>query len=146
MTWISGELLLRQGAVFRMMHQFKDEGEKYRYFIVLNIDPQSDKLIILTTTTTQYLRRQQAHGKDAESVLVGIHPSEYPDIERFCVVDCRSCRSYEKEDLIKNMEKQGVIFKNPLPDSILSRITSSISRDKTLPASIKRLIVKEERE
>lgn len=141
MNWIPNELRLCHGAVFRMRHQFKDEGEKYRYFIVLNQTPSTDKLVVLTTTTTQIERLERVYGAKAESHLIYIHPNDYPDVERFCVVDCRAIHCQEKEELIAAMHERQFEFKALLPDNILAKIIKSISLDKTIPPSIKSLVV-----
>ncbi len=144
MSWLPPELQLRRGAIFRLMHQYRAEGEKYRFFIVLNHDPQSDRLIILTTTTTQLHRLEREYGAGDDAPLVYIHHSDYPDIERFCVVDCRALDKWEKNDLITALKMREHAFLTPLPDHLLEKIVEKIAGDKTIPSSIKCLVVKPE--
>ncbi len=144
MNWLPAELQLRRGAVFRMMHQYRAEGEKYRFFIVLNHDPQSDRLIILTTTTTQLERLEREYGTGDAAPLVYIHHSDYPDIERFCVVDCHALDLREKSILASQLQSRDHQFLRPLPDHLLEKIVDKIAIDKTIPASVKCLIVKPE--
>ena len=141
MSCVQNELLLRQGAVFRMWHEYKNEGQKYRYFIILNRDPQSDKMIVITTTTTQLEKLERKHRDQANPPLVYIHPSEYQDVKEFCVVDCQALKSYKKDELLADMEKREGKFLNLLPETILHKIIKIIDRDTTLPPSIKTLIV-----
>lgn len=144
MSWLPNDLQLRQGAVFRMMRQYNTEGEKYRFFIVLNFDPQSDKIIMLTTTTTQLEKLEHRYGSGDNTPLVYIHHSDYADIERFCAVDCSAVESWEKTSLLTAIQKKGGAFQSPLPDLLLEKIIGKITVNKTIAPSIKCLIVKRE--
>jgi hypothetical protein len=143
MTLIPDELMLRQGAIFRMIHEFSDEGEKYRFFIVLNYNPQSDILVILTSTTTQLAKLERRYRNEALSPLIYIHPNECAAFTELCAVDCKALITKEKSALLSTMKAKRHEFVDTLPDSKLHEIHAYISQAPDIPYSLKSLIVED---
>ncbi len=135
------EMMLRQGAIFRMSHEFDGEGEKYRFFIVLNHSPQSDILIVLTSTTTQLAKLERRYQKEARSPLIYIHPNECAAFTELCVVNCKALIKEEKAALLANMGKRRHEFVGSLPEAKLQEIQACIAQAADIPYSVKSLII-----
>jgi hypothetical protein len=143
MNPVPDAIMLRQGAIFRMTHEFGGEGEKYRFFIVLNHDPQSDKIIVLATTTTQRAKLERLYRKEKQSPLVYIHPNECEAVTEFCVINCKSPISMGKDELLSNFRVKRHEFVGRLPDSKLQEIHAYIAQAQNIPYSLKCLIIKQ---
>ena len=141
MTMIPDEQMLRQGAIFRKMHQFQNEGEKYRFFIVMNFDPKSDKVIILTTTTTQYQSLERRYKNATHSPLVYFHPNECSVFTRFCVINCMDLKVEGKDELLSTLETTQHEFVGMIPENKLQEILDYVIQAQDIPPSKKSLII-----
>lgn len=133
--------ILKQGGAFKASHEFRDEGQKERYFFVANRSPASDELIVLLTPTTQIDKRRRHHRERADLVLVAVGPSDYVDIARPSVIDCESPIRWPRA----TFEAQALAGKYKplpaLPTAIFVRILAAISESRTLSLMEKRLIL-----
>ena len=143
MNPFSDELMLRQGAIFRLMHEFDDEGEKYRFFIILNYNPQSDKIIVLVTTTTQLAKLERRYRKDRPSPLVYISPSDCDAFTERCVANCKVVEWRNRDDLLANMKRKRHKFVGSLPDAKLQEIHNYIAQAQSISLSLKALILEQ---
>ena len=97
---VSLRLTLRSGTVYYFEHRGLTSGEPH-FFIVLNAEPQSDKVLILAVGSSQIdkVRRRRA-GLPPESLVVVDH-SDYPDFSKPTVIDCNQVFELSKEELIQ---------------------------------------------
>lgn len=130
--------VFRPGGAFRMMHRFPtDDRPKYRYFFVLNRSPQTDKTILLSTTTTQLEKRRCVRPPE---VLVSIMPSDYESLEKPSLIDCESVIPILADELRAKVTEKEVMPLPALPDEVMIRIHKGIAHAKTLTPRMKRLV------
>jgi len=135
--------VLKPGGAFRKEYEYEDEGEKPRYFFILNRSPEQDKQLVIVTATTRIEPRKKARESDPK-VLVEIKPHEYGVLKRRSVVDCASAKLWEKKKLMDDMEEKRIEPLERLPKDILEKMRFAIRRAKTLPRETKRLVLGDE--
>ena len=129
------------GGAFRKKHEFKSEGEKKRFFFILNRFPKEDDRLIIVTATTQIEKRKQHRPL---KVLVEITPREYSPLERNSVIDCESAFVRPRQLLEKEIHDHQIEPLVPLRVSILKRLCEAISHSRTLAPIDKQLVLGEE--
>ena len=138
------QIILKPGGAFQMRYQYGNEGEKRRYFFVLNKRPEQDDRIVLLSPTTQIKKRRTCRRRCPE-VLVEISPRECSALEERSVVDCASKPIIlDKKKLIEKVGRYEVQPLSPLSDSLLVCIHKAIASAKTWDAETKRLVLGEE--
>lgn len=96
--------IYQQGGAFRMWHQFaNDDGEKYRFFFVLNQSPLDDNIIVVTTTTTKIEKRKRAHRHNPE-VLVEITHDEFEPLRQDSLIDCSGAQFLQKQAIDRKID------------------------------------------
>ena len=129
------------GGAFRKKHEFRNEGDKKRFFFILNRYPEKDDRLIIVTTTTKIKKRRKQR---LHEVLVEITHGEYSSLEKHSVIDCESYIIWRRSILEDEINKHKIEPLQPLPASILERLRNAISFSKTLATMDKRLVLEEE--
>ena len=137
---IKKTILIRGGA-FKKKHEFTNEGEKNRFFFILNKCPQEDDRLIIVTATTRIRKRKKHRPSE---VLVEVTPKEYASLAERSIIDCESCVVWRRTKLEEEVDECRIEPLQQLPKSILERICNAISCSKTLPPVDKRLVLEEE--
>lgn len=131
------------GGAFRYDFQFTDEGQKFRFFFVLNRNPQEDDILVLVTATTKITK---ARKRVRRRNLVAISPGDYDSLSTDSVVDCSSPLIYPKQKIVEAIKKKQVIFLPPLPTGVLQNLRTALLSATTVSPEIKRLVAGDEKE
>jgi hypothetical protein len=130
--------VLVQGGAFKASFP----GDSYpRYYFVLNQNPATDTLIILSTSTTQFTEHRNCPGGDDVHIPLG--REDYPDFTQNCLICCNRPRTINKKELEKQLASQKYVILPPLKEAILSQILSGIAKSKVIEPNIKKLILGE---
>ncbi len=117
------KLLLRtilvRGGAFKAKYECLDEGEKTRFFVVANLNPEGADKLILFTSTTQIAKRRKRHKTRADLILVPLDPHTYDGVSEKCVVDCESPIKRKKADFLKGVENREYTPVTTVPESIM---------------------------
>jgi hypothetical protein len=141
--FISKQILVSGGA-FRKHHEFRNEGEKKRFFFVLNKNPEQDDVILLVTASTK-IKELKLKYKDRPDVLVEISPSEYQPLEQPSIVNCEAARAYLKSHIQQFIDNGEIDPLQPLPPKIVEKLHNAIAKCKVIPPEDKRLVLGEEK-
>ena len=133
--------ILVPGGAFRRKHEYRDEGQKKRFFFILNESPEKDDRLILVTATTKIQERRQ---RRTGEVLVEITPHEYCPLESNSVIDCESCLVQRKDLIEGQIRRHEIEPLQPVPQAILKRLWRAVSFSKTLAPVDKRLVLGDE--
>lgn len=137
---VSGKILVPGGA-FRKFHEFRTEGEKPRFFFVLNKYPRQDSVILLATASTQIKRLKQKWPAD---VLVEIGVYEYQELEYSSVINCEGARAFQRSEIERWITNGEVEPLGPLPAHILEKLRRAVAKCKVLAPVDKKLVIGEE--
>jgi hypothetical protein len=132
-------LTLRSGTVYYFQHRELTSGEPH-FFIVLNAEPQSDKILILAVGSSQIdtVRRRRA-GLPPESLVVVDEP-EYPDFSKPTVIDCNQVFELSKEELIQTFNTRGLRHHLDLPKTLLEKVWIGVRASPRVDEIHKRLL------
>lgn len=73
--------LLTQGGVFKaQLHENRDSYS--RYYFVLNLNPQTDYVLILATSTTQF--EQHRNCEKGDDIHIPLGPQDYSEFKKEC--------------------------------------------------------------
>jgi hypothetical protein len=110
---------------------------------VLNLNPQSDSLILLTSSTTRFSSHKNC--PDADDVHINLFKKDYPSLKVDCIVCCnRRLKDVSKTNLIKQLKSQKYKFLEQLPQDLLQKILTGIAKSKVIPPIHKKMILPEE--
>ena len=138
---VIAQKILVPGGAFRMRHEFHSEGEKNRFFFVLNKDPQSDTVVLLATATSKI---KEHKAKWPPDVLVEISPFKYQELEVLSIINCETARSFQKRDVRQWITQRKIVPLRPLPKAVLARLRTAIAQCKVLTPVDKQLALKDE--
>ena len=133
------QFVFQTGAAFRAPWQFgTDPKPKFRFFFVLNKNPQDDDDIVVVTTTTKIEKRYKNR---FYKVLVNITAEDYKELSESSVVDCASAFTISKANIIEMIADNKIQLISKLPEEIFEKIKAAIESSKTLKPKIKRLVL-----
>lgn len=78
---------IEAGSVFYFLEKSIDSPKPHR-FIVLNINPQTDILIVLVCASTQFERFRRLRKNCPNETLVEITPIQYSGLTEKSIIDC----------------------------------------------------------
>jgi hypothetical protein len=128
--------ILTQGGAFKG----KLGKDSYpRFYFVLNINPESDKVLILSTSTTAFELHRSCPGGDEVHIPVG--PRDYGSFTQDCLICCNRPYLIEKELLRKKLNSQGYEILPQLTPSVLGKILSGIAKSPVVAPAVKKLVL-----
>lgn len=132
-------LTLRSGTVYYFEHRGLSSGEPH-FFIVLNADPQSDKVLILAVGSSQIDKvcRRRA-GLPPESLVV-IDQSDYSDFSKPTIIDCNQVFELSMEELIQKFNAKELRHHLDLPEEVLKKVWTGVRRSPRVDEIHKRLL------
>lgn len=144
---ISIPICIEQGSIYlyRLDTTNKD-GTLYsgdRFFIVLNTNPKTDEVIILTTITTKVEKQAELIKRTGEdpSTLVQISISDFPNLSKDSVVNCNRIYQITLQELIEKVKNGGKFFSFTLPKTVISALVSGVLKSKQVAPEIKEMLV-----
>jgi hypothetical protein len=144
---IIAAVYIEQGTVCHYhLETINRDGTPYsggRFLIVLNVNPKTDEILVLTTITKQI--KNQTHyikniGEDPDT-LVTISPSDFSPLSVESIVNCNNTYETTMDELKSKMKKGGKFFTAKLPKTIVSALVSGVLKSKQVPPERKKLIV-----
>jgi hypothetical protein len=129
--------ILTQGGAFKGK-LWKDTYP--RFYFVLNINPDIDKVLILSTSTTAFELHRSCPGGDEVHIPVG--PRDYSSFTQDCLICCNRPKEIEKDLLRKKLNSQGYEILPQLPQGLLDKILSGIAKSSVVAPAIKKLVLK----
>lgn len=134
-------LTLRQGTVYYMAQRSVTSPEPH-YCIVLNRDPCSDNLIILSIVTSKVEKRKaraRLMGESLETV-VEIAPVEYAELKLPSAVDCNDVKMCDVEQFKVDIRQRGVRSCRDIPAKTLKKIVSGVLMSRQVDEVLKSLV------
>lgn len=95
---------LKAGTVYYFKEETHEEEAPAHYFVVLNTNPLSDKILVLVCASSQIANVKRIRSSLPAETLVEVTPSEHPDFTRATIFDCNNVYEKTIEQLIKKLE------------------------------------------
>jgi len=138
---------IEQGSIYLYaFNATRHDGSQYsgeRFFIILNVNPKTDKILVLTTITKQIGKQEQFvrnTGQDS-STLVRITPANFSRLDVESVVNCNNTYELTLEQLVEKINNKGKIFFEKLPKNIIAALVSGVLKSSLVSAEHKKLIL-----
>ena len=119
------KLTLRSGTVYYFEHRDVYSNEPH-FFAVLNADPQSSNVLIMTIGSSQVSKVQNRRKELPPETLVIIDPTDYPDFSKQTIIDCNQVFELSKEELIQKFKTKDLRHHLDLPKDILEKIWAGV--------------------
>jgi hypothetical protein len=144
---VSIPLCIEQGSIYLYEFQAtRRDGTEYigqRFFVVLNVNPKTDEILVLTTITKQIEKQErfiQTVREDTDT-LVRISPADFARLSVESVVNCNNTHELTLRQLIEKVEDGGKIFYEKLPKNIMDAIVRGVLKSNLVPAEHKKLLI-----
>jgi len=131
--------LMVQGGAFRRKWEFKNEGNKWRYFFILNKSPLTDDKLLIVTATTKVQKTLRLFSL----AVVVVSPNEYGSLEQESAINCAMPEERSKKELLDAINAGEIHVMTPLPDSVLARVLKAVETATTITPKSKALILGE---
>ena len=116
------DMTIRRGTVYYFRHSTSPHPH---YFIVVNANPQGDKLLLLTIVTSKVDNLKEMRASHPQSV-VEIGPEDYSELSVPSAVDCFKVREESKAELIAKINEQFKRHHDDMPEAIVARIVTAV--------------------
>ena len=144
---ISVPICIEKGSIYHYRIKLKNrDGSDYdgeRFFIVINTNPKTDEILVLTTITSK-IEKQELYvkkiGEDPDT-LVKISKNDFSCLTKDSVINCSNIYTSTMNKLIEDIDNGGKIFYEKLPKNIIDAITSGVLKSKLVPSEYKKLII-----
>jgi len=139
---------IEQGSIYHFeLETINKDGSRYkgnRFLIVLNANPKTDKLLILTTITSQ-IENAKKHiknlGADLET-LVYLDKSDFKRLSKDSVVNCNNVYPISKKDLMLKLEEySGKVFFEKLSHTKIEALVGGVIKSNQVANEYKTLLV-----
>jgi hypothetical protein len=128
--------VLQQGQAFKA----QIGHDKYpRYYFVLNIDPEADIALVLSTSTLEFEEHRNCKGGD--DVHINLLKQDYPEIPQDSLICCDRPKVYNKTLLEQLLKIQSYELLQPLPQTILKKILQGILKSPVVEGYIKKMVL-----
>lgn len=133
---------LRQGDLLRIKgNQPFKSPDVYHVFVVLNINPAKDELLLVVNGTTKYYKRMDYYRRrnvpPTKQPLLFIRAGKYPFFSRDTCIDCQSISRFNPHKLDDCDIK---LIKGRLDETDFNFIISVIATSRQVSSHYKRLI------
>lgn len=137
-------LCIEQGCVYNFYIDFNNSKResKNRYFVVLNLCPKTDSVLIMITSTSQIEKKYEFIKKAgiSEETLVRITPKEYDIFTQESIFNCNDVFEIKMEDLIKRIEKDGSMNYPKMKKNLVEKLIKGVKESPRVPEDIKKLL------
>jgi len=141
--WTDGllNLTLRGGSVYHLQHRGLTSADPH-YFIVLNLAPRADSLLVLVVTSSQVANVRRLSGALPPETLVEISPADYrdPHFTLPSIVDCNHWFRVTKQELLQKFQTGLAWEKAPLPPPILAKLRQGALASPVIEEEVKDLL------
>ena len=132
------KLTLRAGSVYYFQERKLTSPEPH-YFIVVNQEPFSRQLLVLTVVSSKVDNVKRLR-QGLPGTLVEIGPKDYEELKVPSVVDCNVVFNKALSELAEKIQRKEVVYKKDLPPDILNAIRLGIKASPLVEDEIKRLL------
>lgn len=126
--------ILKPGVVFYFPEE-SYRSKKSHFYVVLNINPNSDELLLMVCASSKIVERESARSESKIPVetLVFAGPEDCKFLKKKSVFDCNSPLVRSVTELIKKYNEGNLkIVKETIPNSIMEKLRNGIIKSPLL--------------
>ena len=138
---ITLQLSLREGTVYYFTHHTLTSPEPH-YFIVVNADPLTQKVLLLAVVTSQ-IDKVKLRRKECLDTLVELTPATFDVLTKLSIVDCNDLKEISLADFNARFEAAKIrYFSKDLPAALRKALRKAIHDSTILSDEQKALVDK----
>lgn len=127
---------IRPGSVYFFRNESLSSSYPH-YFIVINIDPISEKTIILVWASSQIANVKKRRQNCPPETLVQIMPNQYLDFMYPSIVDCNRFHEETLEKLIERLSAKQLQLKTEMDMLLVEQLRQGLLASRLIPGRIK---------
>ena len=132
--------LLKEGSVLYFSDKTLGINDPH-FFILLNKNPQSDKLILLVCSSSKIHKVIKRRKRLPRKTLVEIKPSEYESFTVDSIVDCNICYVKSPDEILKKTTKSEVRLKAEMEIKIIEKLREAFLLSPLIEKSLKNILL-----
>jgi hypothetical protein len=129
---------IRVGSVY-YFPEITFESLQPHYFVVINIDPKSDTVVLLVCSS-QIEKTQRRRQTCPCETLVEITPDQYPDFRVPSIIDCNYVIERSINQLIGKLLQKTLRMKTEMALSLVKQLVEGVIRSPMVERRIKALL------
>lgn len=127
---------IRPGSVYYFQHESFSSSYAH-YFIVINIDPLNEQIILLVCASSQIAAVRKRSFDCPPATLVQIMPNQYPDFTYPSIVDCNYIYQDSLEKLVERLSAKQLQIKAEMNMSLVKQLRRGVLASRLIPGRIK---------
>ncbi|MBE0481518.1 MAG: hypothetical protein IBX68_11140 [Dehalococcoidia bacterium] len=136
---------IRPGSVFYFVEETL-HSTKPHFFIVVNPEPLTDRVVILACSSSQIRKVQKRRRTCPPASLVSITPAEYPDFSVDSIIDCNFVLEKTIEQLVEKLSQRKLRMKTQMAAPLVERLRAGILQSPVIERRIKKVLRQERQE
>ncbi len=130
---------IRPGSVY----YFPEDSfhtEEPHYFIVINLDPLTDRVVILVCASSQKDKTKLRRSACPTETLIEISPIQYCDFTKNSIIDCNYVLEKNIEQLIEKLRNGELVLKSEMNIQLVNLLRQGVLRSPVIETRIKQLL------
>ena len=133
---------IRPGSVYYFRHESFVNSEFPHYFIVINLDPLSEEVILLVNSTSRPYKAKQRYFNCPSKTLVEVTPTQYPDFPLTSIIDCNNVINTETIDsLINRLANKELVMKTEMDIELVEQFRKGVLASPIVIGKIKAQLI-----
>jgi hypothetical protein len=130
---------IRTGSVYYFPYEMLHSSQAH-YFVVLNIDPISEKVIILLCASSQIEKVKLRNKYNPPETIVQISREQYPDFTTdITVFDCNNSVFLQNINaLVERLSQNKLQLKKEMDHTLVEKLRQGVISSRQIPVNIKR--------
>ncbi len=130
---------IKLGSVYYYPENSFHSSEPH-YFIVINIDPQKDKIIFLVCVSSQIEKSKNRRRTCPIETLVEISPDKYPGFKVNSIIDCNYVRETNVGQLVDKLLRKELQIKSEMNEALVRKLRAGVLSSPLIERRVKTLL------
>ena len=129
---------IRPGSVYYFRHESFKHSEDPHYFIVINLDPINEEVILLVSSTTRKYNIKQRYKNFPQQTLVRVTSAQYSGFTYTSIINCNHVYSESLEGLISRLSDKRLLLKPEIDIGLVEQFRRGVLDSPTVIGRIKK--------
>lgn len=130
---------IKSGSVYYFPEE-SFQSEEPHYFIVINLDPQTDRVVILVCASSQINKSKLRRSACPTDTMIEIGPVQYSDFTKNSIVDCNDVLEKNIESLIEKLRDGKLVIKSEMDIKLVNLLRQGVLCSPVVETRIKKLL------
>jgi hypothetical protein len=127
------------GSVYYFREEQISSNEPH-YFIVVNLNPQTDEIIVLACASHQIEKTRNRRNGCPEETLIIITPKQYCDFTKLTIIDCNRIIPLSITQIMSKYENNALDVKTEMDIKLVETIRRGILASRQIQPRIKHML------